>query len=85
MNSPAIKFSVFVPRLGSKEAYQFIGLNQLANNGFSYTGLAFAGSGSSGAIPCEGSKCPSTCIKILDCVMGGGIIANMTCFMCGAG
>lgn len=45
INSNAVKFSAFAPKLGSKEAYQFIGSSQLANNAFSLNGFAFAGSG----------------------------------------
>lgn len=85
INSAALKFSAFNAKVGSSVSYQYPGNNRIINNAYSFLGLGFAGSGSTGAINCVGSNCKTQCIKLLDCFTQRGIIANQTCFRCGAG
>ena len=84
IQSNSIKFSAFSPQVGSNAAYQFVGLGSLSSQGFIYNGLAFAGSGLVGSVPCTGINCPSGCISITDCISKNGVLANSTCFICGS-
>lgn len=84
IQSVNIKFSAFAPQAGSTAAYQFIGLGSVSTQGLVYNGIAFAGSGIVGSIPCVGLNCPAGCISISDCISTNGIIANSTCFLCAA-
>jgi hypothetical protein len=59
-NSPII-FSEFDPSIGSFAPYQFIGLNSINDNKFTYYGNAFQGMG---LIECNGNLCSEGCISI---------------------
>lgn len=84
-NTQALKFSAFNIKKGSSVTYQYPAANRIINNKYSFIGLGFAGTGSTGAISCVGASCNSQCMKLLDCFSAGGIIANKTCFRCGNG
>lgn len=84
IQSANIKFSAFAPQAGSTAAYQYIGLGSVSSQGLVYNGIAFAGSGIVGSIPCVGLKCLAGCISISDCISSNGVIANSTCFLCAA-
>jgi hypothetical protein len=85
ISSPDLRGSLTSSPLLSLNSWQFTGLSQIKDSKLAYSGLAFSKEAAAGSIPCQGSRCSSSCLFIAQCISSNGFISSNTCFLCGTG